>query len=145
MDLFDEFWTDDDFDESCSDDDDDEEEEIYCPRELDYWSIEAYQEKRGPPPVISFASKLNAFELRECVVSNFTSDPSDAVGPLHVHSWRRFWENKPNVIHNPHTISTEEWDAIGEYCFGLCECCMYTDMERVRSCMINILKYGHFN
>ena len=144
MDWLDEFWSDYDFEESCSEDDEEEEEEIYCPRELDYWAIEAYCEKRGPPPVISFASKLNAFQLRECVVSNITNNPENAVGPLHVYSWTRFWESQPNVTHGD-TISSEEWDAIGEYCFGLCECCGYTDMERVRSCMIHILEYGHFN
>ncbi len=136
-------WTDEEFSES-SGDEEEEEEEIFCPRELDYWDLEAYLEKRGPPPVIEYAADIGVFALRECVVMKENRKIDSVVDPISVHSWNNYWLGRPD--NGRARFSFEDWEAIGEYCFGLCERIRDVEptMRRVRSCMIYILKYGKF-
>jgi len=136
------YWS----DASCPEEEDseeEEEEELYGPRELDYWAIEAYQDKRGPPPIISYVEKFNSFRLRECVIGPIRKDIESVVRLADSYSWQAFWNNTQGTSSS--FFRYEDWDALGEFCFSLCECCnIEVDMDRVRSCMINILSYGKF-
>jgi|TARA_B110000967_G_C18871367_1_gene555615 hypothetical protein len=140
-----EYWSDASF-TSDSDDDEDEAEDIYDPRDVDYWNIEEFLETRGPPPVIEYAQKIGTVALRQCVVGAIRSDIESVIHFGETFSWNSFWEiGTFNEKSNRNYFSFEDWDAIGEYCFSLCEQCnLIVDMDRVRSCMIRILEYGHF-
>jgi len=132
-------------DASMSSEDEEDEEEIeplYTERELDYWAIEALLEKRGPPTVIEYAQNIGSVSLRECVVAPLKTDIRAVVNSLDSHSWRLFWQRRPV---GSGRFSYEDWDAIGEFCYSLCECCTNDPtMDRVRSCMIRLVGHGHF-
>lgn len=138
------YWWSDEEPDYSSDDEEEEEEDIYCPRELDYWDLEAYLDKRGPPPAIEYAANIGVFALRECVINPENRKIEYVVDPMSVHSWNDYWLGRPDSGRAP--FSFEDWEAIGEYCFGLCERVRGVEptMRRVRSCMIYILKYGKF-
>jgi hypothetical protein len=138
------YWWSDDENYSSSDSEEEEEEDVYCPRELDYWDLEEYLEQRGPPPVIEYAATIGVFALRECVVMPENKKIEFVVDPISVHGWNDYWQGRPVSVYGK--FSAEDWDAIGEYCFGLCERIrdVAPTLRRVRSCMIYILKYGKF-
>ena len=137
------WWTDEEMTDT-SDDEEEEEEDKYCPRELDYWDLEAYLEKRGPPNVIEYAAKIGVVALRECVVMCENTKIETVIDPISVHSWNDYWVGRP--VSSRALFSAEDWEAIGEYCLGLVERVRGVEptMRRVRSCMIYILKYGKF-
>ena len=138
-----EYWSDASLSSEEDENEDEEEDEIYDQRELEYWTIEAYQGKRGPPPIISYVEKLNSFDLRECVVGPLCNDIQSVVRMADYYSWLAFWR-KNGLAQNSY-FRYEDWDAIGEFCTGLCECCdIEVNLDRIRSCMINILAYGKF-
>jgi len=144
------YWSDASFTSDASDDEDDDEVELYTPREMDYWAIEAYLETRGPPPIIEYVQNLGSVALRECVIGPLRTDIRSVVSGSDSHSWRNFWSNGPDMKQG--RFSHDVWDAIGEFCFVLCECCFIDggparlegDMTRVKSCMIRILAHGRF-
>ena len=138
------YWWSDTENTEESDEEDIEEEEIYCPRELDYWDIETYLETRGPPPIIEYTANIGVFTLRECVVMRENKQIASVLDPMSVHSWNDYWQGRP--ISRESRFSAEDWEAIGEFCYGLCERVRGIEptLCRVRSCMIYILKYGKF-
>tara|TARA_B110000093_G_scaffold155053_1_gene171728 strand:+ start:1097 stop:1549 length:453 start_codon:yes stop_codon:yes gene_type:complete len=138
------YWSDASY-TSDSEEEDVEPEELYDPRDVDYWAIEHYLDTRGPPSVIEYAKNIGTVALRECVVGNIRKDIESVVNFVETFSWSSFWEGPSNYKTDDHYFSHDDWDAIGEYCFSLCECCdIVVDMDRVRSCMIRILEYGKF-
>jgi hypothetical protein len=140
-----EYWSDASITSSDSEEED-EEEEIYCPRELDYWALEDFLETRRPPPVIEYLVHIGVVNLRECVIGDIRSDIDSVLKIPDKYGWISFWQGKTtDSVSSPRYFSYEDWDAIGEYCFSLCECCrMDTNLERIKSTMINVLKYGKF-
>ena len=130
---------------SDSEEEDVEPEELYDPRDVDYWTIEHYLDTRGPPTVIGYVKNIGTVALRECVVGSLRKDIGSVVNFVETFSWSSFWEGRSNYKTENHYFSHDDWDAIGEYCFSLCECCdVVVEMDRVRSCMIRILEYGKF-
>lgn len=134
-------------DASMSDSDSDSDEEeivpLYTQRELDYEELEALLDSRGPPLVIAYAAQIGVVQLRECVVSLPTSKIEGVVDAKTVHSWKDFWQGKD--CEETSLFSTKDWHDIGEFCLQLCVCCVPNPPPmQVRSCMIDILKYGKF-
>lgn len=128
---------------SDSEDEDNTVEEIYEPRELDYWAIESLLESRGPPPIIQYCNDIGVVALRECVVSTIRTDIETVVNSSTVLSWRAFWKNSNNS--GPVDFTREDWNAIGEFCMHLCECCTVgPSIQRIRSCIIYVLQHGKF-
>lgn len=128
---------------SESDEEEEELEPLYCQRELDYWEIEKLLDSRGPPPVIEYAAKLGVVRLRECAILPSQYKIEQVVDGKTVHSWNYFWQKKE--IDATHLFSTEDWNAIGEFCLQLCVCCVPEPPAcQVQSCMLDILKYGKF-
>jgi len=125
--------------------DEEVEEELYDPRDVDYWAIEHFLERRGPPTVIDYAKNIGTVALRECVVGTPRKDISSVIHFGDTFSWSSFWEGRPNKLTDNGNFSHVDWDDIGEYCYSLCECCVpVVDMDQVRSCMICILEHGNF-
>jgi hypothetical protein len=138
------YWSDASY-TSDSEEEDVEPEELYDPRDLDYWAIEHYLDTRGPPSVIEYAKNIGTVALRECVVGSLRTDIESVVNFAETFSWSSFCLCLSNYKTENHYFSQDDWDAIGEYCFSLCECCdVVVDMDRVRSCMIRILEHGKF-
>ena len=132
-------------DASMSEDSSDEDDmlPLYDPRDEDYWAIEALLDTRKPPPILEYASSLGVFTLRECIVGPLRKDIESVVDVGSKYSWKEFWSGVAASVRA--NITHKDWDAIGEFCFVLCSTCyMENDMDRVRSCIIRILSYGHF-
>jgi hypothetical protein len=132
-------------DASMSEDSSDEDDmlPLYDPRDEDYWAIEALLDTRKPPPILEYASSLGVFTLRECIVGPLRKDIESVVDVGSKYSWKEFWSGAAASVRA--NITHKDWDAIGEFCFVLCSTCyMENDMDRVRSCIIRILSYGHF-
>ena len=128
---------------SSEDDSEEEIEPLYSERELDYWSIESLLEKRGPPPVIEYVTTLGSVVLRECVIGPLCTDICSVVALGDSYSWKSYWQHERGKTEG--RFSMDDWDAIGEFCFSLCLCCMQDPpIERVRSCMIRIMGHGKF-
>ena len=138
------YWSDASF-TSEEEDEDEEQEELYDPRDQDYWAIEDYLERRGPPTIIDYAKTIGTVALRECVVSSLRTDIDSVILFGETFSWFSFWKGQNNYQTTNNYFSHDDWDAIGEYCYALCECCdIVVEMDRVQSCMIRILEYGNF-
>lgn len=140
MDYFsDASWT----SESSDDEDETNDDPVYCPREIQYWRIENILERRSAPEIASYALKIGAFAIRECVVLPICHDMSIAMPPNVVSHWQRYIQGKTEI--RIPQISNEEWDALGEFCMELCECCnVEPTLERTESCMIRLLAEGPY-
>lgn len=126
-----------------SDEEEDEEIDIYDPRDLDYWRLENIFDRRGPPPVIEYAASVGVVALRECVVLPLRANIETVVDVGSVNSWKTFWNDEPQAYSA--TFSHDDWDAIGEFCMQLCECCIeYPTRTEIRSCIIRLLALGKF-
>ena len=143
-----EYWSDASFTSESEDSEEEEEpDEIYCPRELDYWSIESFLSLRGGPEIIGYLEKMSVVELRECIVSPNRSDIESVVADIDVYSWHDFWKGGPKpAITSPRAyFFYEDWDALGEFSFTLCSKILEdVSMDKVRSCIIHILSHGRF-
>jgi len=129
--------------ESSDDEDDIHDVPVYCHREIQYWRIENVLERRSAPEIVSYTLKIGAVAIRECVVLPICHDMSIAMPPKVVSHWQRYTQGKTEVLTSQ--ISNEEWDALGEFCMELCECCgVEPTFERIHSCMIRLLAEGPF-
>lgn len=130
---------------SSDEEDDEEEEELYCPREVDYWALEDFLDSKSPPPVIEYLKNIGVVQLRECIIGPSVSIGS-VVKNIDTYGWKSFWRGKRTIDHSKNKyFSYEDWDAIGEYCCSLCNCVdVPVNLERIKSTMINVLKYGNF-
>ena len=100
-------------------------------------------ERRSAPEVIAHALKIGSFALRECAVSDICDDMSIAMPPHVVKHWQRYIQGKPEILIAQ--MTNKEWDAIGEFCMELCECCeIEPTFERVNSCIIRLMASGSF-
>jgi hypothetical protein len=127
---------------SSDEDSEDETEPLYSERELDYWAIESLLEKRGPPPVIEYVTTIGSVALRESVIGPLQNDICSVVDLSDSYSWKSYWTSRKEIGGR---FSLDDWDAIGEFCFSLCLCCIQDPtMERVRSCIIRIVGHGKF-
>lgn len=148
-----EYYSDASYDSDLDHDSDDDEEpiEIYDERDVEYWELEKLFEARGPPPVIEYVNRLGAVEKLGCIVSGQRFDIESVVGQKSVRSWKVFWSSGKNITaKNPMpgqnlSISTDEWDAIGEFCHQMVSCVFpEPTMREVKTCMINVLAHGSF-
>lgn len=135
-------------DASLPTDSDLEEEEtapkIYCPRELEYWELERLLESRGPPVVIEYLKNVGVVTLRECVVGRLRADIESAVDLSSALCWKAFWSG--NSFKGTAPYSFDDWDAIGEFCMQMCQCCTNDPTtEHVKSVMINVLRLKSFS
>ncbi len=143
-----EYWSDASFTSESSDSEEEEEpEEIYCPREVDYWTLEHFLTLRGPPEIISYVEKMNVVDLRECIILPNRTDIESVIANIDVYSWYDFWKGdpKPSITSSRAYFFYEDWDALGEFCFALCSKILEdVSMDKVRSCIIRILSHGRF-
>ena len=113
--------------------------ETYCPRELEYWELERLLESRGPPVVIEYLKNVGVVTLRECVVGKLRGDIESVVDFSSALCWNAFWSGTPPP--NTARYSVDDWDAIGEFCMQMCQCCTNDPtVEHVKSVMINVLR-----
>jgi len=140
---------------SDTEEDEEEEESIYDERDEEYWRLEALLTDHRPPVVISYIKTIGYVSLYGCV-TNVTPLDIESVVPLgSAISWRAFWHDEPETVSSDvrsvssdvrsELFSYEDWNAIGEYCMQLCECCFeHPTMTQIRSCIIRILSHGKF-
>ena len=134
------FFSDDCFSDSTDSDDDEEPDEIYCPRQLDYWAIEAMLIRHPPPPVLIYLEQIGAFCIREAAISTTRLLLEDVVDPLSAGNWLRLREKREE---NPRAnISFDEWNQIFQYCALICE--TVTMPNNVYRCMVQILSHGPY-
>ena len=137
----DEYWS--DFSVSSSEEESEEEVELRDPRDIDYEYIEQLMDTRQAPPAIPHVNHLSVVDLRACVVAPKRNDIASVVDAISASSWEH-WLNKKHFP-RPSQFRYEDWEAMHEFCFHLCECCnVDTDESRVRSCMIRLLAHGNF-
>jgi len=126
-----------------SEEEEEEEEEIYCQRELDYWELESLLDSRGPPPIVGYLKKIGVVALRGCIIGKLRTDIDRVVDPSSALCWKSFWSG--DTYEDTSHFSYEDWDAIGEFCMQMCDCCVFEPtIEHVRSCMIYVLQLGKF-
>lgn len=134
------YWS----DEYCSSSESEEEEvEPRDPRDIDYEYLEQFISTRHAPPAISYVDRLGVVALRTCVVASKRADIESVVDATSVASWEH-WQQK-KVFPRPAQFAYDDWEAMHEFCFHLCECCSVSpDESRVQSCMIRLLAHGEF-
>jgi len=125
---------------STESEDEEESEEIYCPRELDYWSLEELLEQNSPPPILEYLRTLSVVTIRECVLAPLNLKIRTVVDPKSAHNWHRFCQHADPI--QGADITFDEFNAMGEYGMRICEVCLVPATKaRVWSCIIRLLKY----
>jgi hypothetical protein len=125
---------------SDSEEEIEEPEDIYCPRELDYWSIEDLLDQHCPPPILEYLRTVSVVTIRECVRAPLTLDIRKVVDPKSAHNFQRLQSRRAPI--QGADITFDEFDAMGEYCMRLCEACRVPALAaRIWSCMIRLLEY----
>ena len=131
---------------SSSDESDEEDEdvpEIYCERELHYWTLEELMERWPAPAVLDFLNKLCMFDIREAVIAPL-GDARDVLDTISANNWDAYWNNgRENKNAN---LVFEDIDIIGEYSMYLCNA-VFEDVsnERIQACGLALLSYGKWN
>lgn len=138
-----EYWSDDYITSSDSDDEEEEPVEYRDPRDIDYEHLENLLDSRQAPPSIPYVGRIGVVELRVCAVGSKRVDIESVVDATSVASWEHWLHKK--VLPRPSQFRFEDWEAMHEFCFHVCECCnVVADESRVRSCMIRLLAHGDF-
>ena len=134
------YWSD---DSVSSVESEEEEVEHRDPRDIDYEYLEQLKETRHAPPAIPHADRWGVVALRVCVVGAKRTDIESVVDATSVNSWEH-WQRKERFP-RPAQFGYDDWEAMHEFCFQLCECCnVVADESRVQSCMIRLLAHGEF-
>ena len=138
--MDDAFYSDEYFSDSTDSDEEEEPDEIYCPRQLDYWAIEAMLIRHPPPPVLMYLEEIGSFLIREAAISTTRSRLEDVVDPLSAGNFVRLSEHRPE---NPNAnITFDEWNQILVYCSRICE--TVNVQGNVYRCMVQILSPGPY-
>ena len=135
-------WSD-DYSSSSDSENEEEPEEIYCPRQLDYWALEAFMDNCPPPPVLAYLEQMSLVTIRDCIVRPVDKlNVYDIMSLSSARNWLSFWRNGQD---NPDAnLTFEDIDTVGQYCMRLCEQCEVYDMHRVRACMKRMLRPGRY-
>lgn len=137
---------DDYFSDECawsSEDESDEEpaEDLYCPRELDYWTLEDGMALRPPPPVLCFLENVGVVAIRACIVGRRQQTLDTVVDGLSARNWQRLCDGRPAWPQA--NITFREWRHIFEYSAWLCDL-LDQPRAQVYACMVNLLSHGSY-